>query len=142
MAGAVIGRMYTWLPRNPSSRTCSFRCDKTLSGPVSSGGEKEEATSSLENPLIDSVHVRPPAAARLQALRGLGYSPWAAMAALIDNSISAGAANVWIEFHWAGKHSFISILDDGSGIKPEKLISAMTLGSIDPRAFREACHLG
>ena len=75
-------------------------------------------------------------------LSAYGYSPWAAMAALIDNSISAGAANVWIEFHWAGKHSFISILDDGSGIKPEKLISAMTLGSIDPRAFREACHLG
>jgi hypothetical protein len=104
--------------------------------------EKEEVTSSLKNPLADSVHAPPPAAATLEALRGLGYSAWAAIADLIDNSISADAANVWIEFHWAGKHSFISILDDGSGMTSEKLISAMTLGSIDPRTPREANDLG
>ena len=40
----------------------------------------------------------PRAAAMLESLRGLGYSTAAALADIIDNSISAGAAEVKIEF--------------------------------------------
>ena len=46
----------------------------------------------------------------LEALRGLGYSTAAALADIIDNSISAGASEVRIDFAWAGSDSRIRIV--------------------------------
>jgi hypothetical protein len=44
----------------------------------------------------------PRAAAMLESLRGLGYSTAAALADIVDNSISAGATEARIEFVWEG----------------------------------------
>ena len=43
-------------------------------------------------------HAPPRAIAMLESLRGLGYSTAAALADIIDNSISAGASEVKVDF--------------------------------------------
>jgi hypothetical protein len=78
----------------------------------------------------------------IESLRGVGYSTATALADLIDNSISAGARNVWLEFKFEGPRSTIAILDDGSGMTPDELRRAMTLGGIGPLAPSAPVDLG
>lgn len=78
----------------------------------------------------------------LESLRGLGYSTATALADIIDNSISAGAAEVRIDFTWAGPDSRVCVLDDGTGMDDGELESAMRLGDRDPLAHRAANDLG
>lgn len=47
-------------------------------------------------------NVPPKASSMLEALRGLGYSTADALADIVDNSISAGASEVRINFSWEG----------------------------------------
>lgn len=84
----------------------------------------------------------PRAGAMVEALRGLGYTTETALADLIDNSISAGAKTVEIEFHWAGLESWITILDDGAGMSDEELDKAMRLGDKNPLHQRDPSDLG
>ena len=70
----------------------------------------------------------PRATAMLESLRGLGYSTAAALADIVDNSISAGASEVRIEFQWDGPDSRVLILDDGQGMSDPELEDAMRLG--------------
>jgi hypothetical protein len=72
----------------------------------------------------------------------VGYSLSTAIADLIDNSISAGAQNVWLTFAYAGSDSCISLLDDGGGMDAAELVQAMTLGARNPRQQRAAKDLG
>ena len=60
--------------------------------------------------------VAPRADVLMESLRATGYSLPDAVCDLIDNSITAGARNIWLNFHWAGRDSWASILDDGSGM--------------------------
>lgn len=93
--------------------------------------------------MIQKTRSAPPrAAAMLESLRGLGYSTAAALADIVDNSISAGATTVHIDFSWDGPNSRISILDDGRGMSDAELESAMRLGDKNPLAPREAHDLG
>lgn len=100
------------------------------------------ATSEPTSASDESVAAPPPAGATMEALRGLGYTLPAAIADIIDNSISAKARNIWLTFHWAGRDSFIAIVDDGRGMTPEELLNALTLGSRDPRKPRASDDLG
>lgn len=84
----------------------------------------------------------PRAGAMLEALRGLGYSTAAALADIIDNSVSAEAAEVRVDFAWAGTTSRISILDDGRGMDDAELESAMRLGDKSPLDARAPEDLG
>lgn len=84
----------------------------------------------------------PKAGAMLEALRGLGYSTAAALADIVDNSISAGANEVRIGFDWAEEKSRISVLDDGRGMTDAELEVAMTLGTINPMDERAPTDLG
>lgn len=78
----------------------------------------------------------------LESLRGLGYSTATALADIIDNSISAGASEVRVDFHWEQAASSISILDDGRGMDDSELEAAMRLGAINPLSARAASDLG
>ncbi|MBB3231372.1 ATP-binding protein [Halomonas stenophila] len=78
----------------------------------------------------------------LEALRGLGYSTAAALADVIDNSVSAGASEVRVRFDWDGVHSRISILDNGQGMDDAELETAMTLGARSPLDERMPTDLG
>lgn len=84
----------------------------------------------------------PHAMTMLEALRGLGYSTSAALADIIDNSISAGAKEVKIDFVWDGPASHISILDNGQGMSDAELESAMRLGDKNPLDVRAEHDLG
>ena len=86
--------------------------------------------------------VSPRADHLMESLRGAGYSLPAAISDLIDNSITAGAGNIWLDFHWSGAHSRVSILDDGRGMSETELVDAMRIGSRSPREERDADDLG
>ena len=78
----------------------------------------------------------------IEAFRGLGYSLPTSIADLIDNSISAQARRIEINFHWAGKNSHICILDDGHGMSENVLFEAMRPGSKSPLDTRASHDLG
>ena len=91
---------------------------------------------------MDYEYALPPAAATLEALRGIGYSVSTAIADLVDNSVSADARNVWINFIWDGRQSFVTLLDDGRGMSETALSEAMRLGTHNPLETRAATDLG
>lgn len=78
----------------------------------------------------------------LESLRGLGYSTGAALADIIDNSISAGADRVRLDFVWDGIRSRITILDNGFGMSDAELESAMRLGDKNPLDVRSPHDMG
>lgn len=86
--------------------------------------------------------VNPGASAMIESLRAYGYSLNTAIADLLDNSITAGAKNIWIHMYWEGENSRISIIDDGFGMDEETLINAMRPGSQNPLAERAENDLG
>ena len=86
--------------------------------------------------------VAPKADVLMESLRATGYSLPDAVCDLIDNSITAGARNIWLNFHWAGADSWASFLDDGSGMTEPELIDAMRIGSRSPRESRDLSDLG
>ena len=57
----------------------------------------------------------PDPAALVESLRAFGYTPQTAVADLIDNSITAEAQRIWVEFDWDGTDSRIVIGDNGRG---------------------------
>ncbi len=78
----------------------------------------------------------------IETFRAIGYSVETAVADIIDNSISAVARNVWINFEWKGAGTWLSIKDDGRGMDGDELISAMRPGSKNPRDNRDEKDLG
>lgn len=91
---------------------------------------------------ISSEETPPKAGAMINTFRAFGYNLCTAIADIIDNSISAKANNIWINYHWAGSESWISILDDGQGMDQMALVEAMTPGSKNPNEEREEHDLG
>jgi hypothetical protein len=86
--------------------------------------------------------VAPEAGALSESLRSFGYSTQAALADLVDNSVSAGAKRIWIHFEWAGSDSWIAVRDDGNGMAPDALRDAMRAGSRSPLSERPPRDLG
>jgi hypothetical protein len=84
----------------------------------------------------------PRADALIHSLRAFGYDLSTALADLIDNSISAGAQNVWLEFFWNGGQSTIALMDDGQGMSETELQNAMRPGSRSPLEERAPRDLG
>lgn len=85
----------------------------------------------------------PPSASSLSAsMRDLGYSLEAAVADLVDNSISAHATRVAIVCDLASEHPSLSILDNGDGMTADELILAMRHGAAHPDRPRRADDLG
>lgn len=84
----------------------------------------------------------PHAASLVESLRAFGYDLPTALADLVDNSITAGAGNIWIDFHWDGENSVITVTDDGDGMSESSLVSAMRPGSQNPLTPREPHDLG
>lgn len=83
----------------------------------------------------------PYAPALMESTRAIGYSIEAAIADIIDNSVTAKADRIDIDFFPIGK-SYISILDNGYGMSEEKLVAAMQYGSQNPLECRDANDLG
>ena len=84
----------------------------------------------------------------LDALGRIGYNPVAAILDIVDNSVSAKAANIHVELRLEsdsrnGKGrkrttlAAVSIIDDGIGMSPEGLHNAIALGSSDGKLCRK-----
>lgn len=87
------------------------------------------------------VDIPPYAPTLMESTRAIGYSIEAAIADIIDNSITANASQIDIDFFPIGQ-SYISILDNGYGMSEEELIVAMQYGSRSPLDTREDWDLG
>ena len=83
----------------------------------------------------------PLAASLMESMRSVGYSLESALADLIDNSISANAGQVEIQFR-PFDDPYIAILDDGRGMSPAELDIAMQYGSRSPLDARDEKDLG
>ena len=90
---------------------------------------------------MKTVDMPPDAATLMWSTRAIGYTTPAAVADLIDNSISANASRISIQF-LSGENSYVSILDDGDGMGSDELRLAMRYGSGSPWKEREANDLG
>jgi len=84
----------------------------------------------------------PEPAGMVASLSSLGYSLPAAVADLIDNSVSAEARNIDVEFTWAGRDSWIAVVDDGRGMSIQELVTAMTVAARGPATSRASTDLG
>ncbi|WP_052134436.1 ATP-binding protein [Collimonas arenae] len=74
-------------------------------------------------------------------MRSIGYSLESALADLIDNSISAKAKRINIEFR-PSDVPYIAIIDDGEGMSKDALESAMRHGSTNPLQMRHKDDMG
>jgi len=88
------------------------------------------------------VPVPPRPSAMIESLRSVGYETTTAIADIIDNSISANATEIRVDFRWDGRNSAVTILDNGRGMTIEELLEAMRLGTKGPREKREKFDLG
>lgn len=78
----------------------------------------------------------------VNSYRSFGYNLSTAIADIVDNSISANANVISINYKWRGQDSFISIKDNGNGMNRDELVLAMTPGSKDPDEERSEKDLG
>ena len=85
---------------------------------------------------------RPTADVLMTSMRAMGYSFEAAVADVIDNSISANASLIEIGFPYNPEESYITISDNGCGMDSEELFDAMKYGSQAKAAGRSADDLG
>ena len=84
----------------------------------------------------------PRAGAMIESLRAFGYDLPTALADLVDNSITARATRIWLNFQWDGANSCIVLRDDGQGMSEAELIETMRPGSRSPLEKRTADDLG
>ncbi|WP_163786708.1 ATP-binding protein [Myxococcus vastator] len=77
----------------------------------------------------------------LESMRAIGYDTAAAVADLIDNSITAMATRVRIRFD-PGSPRALALLDNGHGMDEEELAHAMRHGSRNPNDVRPEDDLG
>ena len=92
--------------------------------------------------IIKAEIAKPNPKSTINSYRSFGYNLSTAIADIIDNSISAGADSIFLEYKWKGKDSYITILDNGCGMHKEELVQAMTPGSKDPDEERSEKDLG
>lgn len=76
----------------------------------------------------------------LSSLRSVGYTPETAIADIVDNSLSANASVVNIDFDWTNQR--IIITDNGEGMSNQDLLKSMSIGSSDPLNKRSVHDLG
>lgn len=76
-------------------------------------------------------------------MRDIGYSLETAVADILDNSITAGARCIDIQFGWTGEdRPWLAIIDDGHGMSADELLEAMRPGSRSPLDTRDPGDLG
>lgn len=75
-----------------------------------------------------TIELYPHPSILMQSLRHIGYTLDTALADIIDNSIAAEAKNISIQYRWNNSCPWIAIIDDGYGMSPDGIHSAMRFG--------------
>ncbi len=83
-----------------------------------------------------------PGAQLMESMRAVGYSIETAVADIIDNSISAGATSIEINFSMDIETPYLSIFDDGVGMSAASARNAMRLAGVGANSIREDRDLG
>jgi hypothetical protein len=91
--------------------------------------------------VIETLEVIPDPVSLMESMRAVGYSTEAAIADIIDNSLSATATTIHVKYDASGS-PFVAVLDDGYGMDPDELTNAMRHGSSNPADSRDATDLG
>ena len=91
--------------------------------------------------MTEFLEVLPDPVSLIESMRAIGYTPETALADLIDNSISARASAVHVEYDATGE-PFVALLDNGRGMDAAELTNAMRHGSRNPTDTRSAQDLG
>lgn len=86
--------------------------------------------------------IAPSASCLIESLRDIGYTFEAAIADVIDNSITAKANQVKIHFDIFNNEPTLAIIDDGFGMNYDELLVAMKIGSKNPLDQRASNDLG
>lgn len=97
------------------------------------------AGGGVEDP--SGIELPPVASLLMQSLRSVGYSTSAALADLVDNSITARAETVRISVAM-GARPYVAVSDNGFGMDEATVLAAMRFGSRDPREVRASTDLG
>lgn len=88
------------------------------------------------------IDLPPKASALIEAMRDIGYSIEAAVADIIDNSITARATVIDVRFGWTDGSAWIGVIDDGYGMSRDTMVNAMRAGSVSPLLARDKDDLG
>lgn len=91
--------------------------------------------------VLDRLEVIPDPVSLIESMRAFGYSVEAAIADIIDNSLSANARLIQVGYD-ASESPYVAVLDDGDGMAPSELTNAMRHGSANPSDTRKAGDLG
>jgi hypothetical protein len=87
------------------------------------------------------LEVLPDPVSLIESMRAVGYTIEAAIADLIDNSISAGSRLIRVEYDASDQDAYVAILDDGCGMSPSEVTEAMRHGR-NPSDVRDPKDLG
>lgn len=90
---------------------------------------------------IQTLLVIPDPVSLMESMRAVGYSVESAIADIVDNSLSAGALNIEVQYD-ATSSPYVAILDDGQGMEASELTDAMRHGSTNPTDVRKTGDLG
>ena len=85
---------------------------------------------------------KPTADVLMSSMRSMGYTFEAAIADIVDNSISAAASEIQIRFPVDPIDLFVAVCDNGSGMNRDELFDAMKYGSSLKRGKRQESDLG
>lgn len=77
-----------------------------------------------------------------ESMRDFGYTLPTALADLLDNSLTAGATSIDLQFEAAGERSHIAVVDNGKGMTVDELKNAMRMGTGGPLTLRREGDLG
>jgi hypothetical protein len=91
--------------------------------------------------VVETIELIPDPVSLIESMRAVGYSAEAAVADIVDNSLSAHASAVHVKYD-ATESPFVAILDDGHGMDAGELTDAMRHGSRNPSERRDATDLG
>ncbi|MFF7719409.1 ATP-binding protein [Streptomyces luteogriseus] len=106
-------------------------------------GRCQHGTLRAEGEMDLTYDLAPPKAVGMVAsLSSLGYSLPDAVADLVDNSVSAEATTIDVEFTWKGPDSWLAIVDDGLGMSEDSLVTAMTVAARWSATDRTRTDLG
>ena len=92
---------------------------------------------------MKTVECDPDVANFTKSFKSIGYNHYSSILDLIDNSVSAGATEIWVDYSKDNKGKYrIVIADNGCGMERAELIEAMRIASSDPTLTRGGNDLG
>ncbi|MEN4950804.1 ATP-binding protein [Stenotrophomonas sp. TWI819] len=90
---------------------------------------------------VETLLVVPDPVSLMESMRAVGYSVESAIADIVDNSLSADARRIDVQYD-ATSSPYVAVLDDGLGMEASELTDAMRHGSTNPTDARRSSDLG